>query len=91
MTDYRLYIVFKDSARLESLNGLVDMVKTIAGDVITARPMDISQKTLILTGFPDKAIRRRCYHDINSRYHNMVRSISEVDFKTKKEVADEEG
>jgi len=91
MTDYRLYIVFRDSARLESINRLVDMVNVITNDAVSARPMDITQRTLILTGFPDKAVRRRCYHDIHSRYHNMVRSISEVDFKTKKETVNEEG
>lgn len=76
----RLYVVFKDSAKLGSINNLVAVAEVESNGTSVVSSSDMVQQVLILGGFDnDPAIRRRVMHEINSRYHNMIQSISEVD------------
>ena len=76
----RLYVVFKDSAKLGSINNLISVAEVESNGTSVVSSSDMVQQVLILGGFDkDPAIRRRVMHEINSRYHNMIQSISEVD------------
>ena len=80
MKELRMYIVFKDSAKIGSINGLLRTAITESNGRTEIQSIDITQNQIVLRGFDgDPAIRRRAYHEINSRYHNMIQSISEVD------------
>lgn len=80
MKKLRLYIVFKESAKLGSINNLIGVAETESNGTMNVESSDMIQQVLIMGGFNnDPAIRRRVMHEINSRYHNMIQSMSEVD------------
>lgn len=83
MKELRLYVVFKDSAKLGSINSLLSVADTESNGTSKVLFFKIDQNELVLTGFDDPAIRRRVLHEINSRYHNMIQSISEFDYRTR--------
>lgn len=77
--EMRLYVVFKDSAKIGSINNLLNVASIESNGTCQLGSFKVQQNEMILNGFDDPAIRRRVMHEINSRYHNMLKSVSEVD------------